>query len=119
MLVRTVLDGDGEFSIVGEAANGDDGVRLAELHSPDVIVLDLAMPVRDGVETLVRIREQVPACKVLLLSGLTAEELAEEDLGADGYLDKVDFVRSLPRTLKQVCGGDRAVSSFRARAGLQ
>src|SRR5438477_5202346 len=78
MLVRTILETDDEFTVVGEAANGDDAVRLAGLHAPDVVVLDLAMPVSDGVEALVRLRQEGPGRKVLLLSGLGPDEVAGE-----------------------------------------
>src|SRR5437899_2174193 len=109
MLVRTILESDEEFTVVGEATNGDEAVRLAGLHAPDVVVLDLAMPVSDGVEALVRLRQEGPGRKVLLLSGLGPDEMGDETAEADGYLEKMHLVRSLPGTIKQLCTDEREV----------
>ncbi len=78
------------MSVVGEAADGNAAIAQAELLQPDVILLDLAMPHRTGLEALPEINLVAPAAKVLILSGFAAS-IVEDDLlgnGVAGYLQK-------------------------------
>src|SRR5450755_949582 len=70
--VRTLLE-RAEFQVVGEASNGLEAVRLAEKHQPDIAVLDLAMPVMNGITAAGQIREVSPRTKTVLLSMHTEE----------------------------------------------
>lgn len=89
-LVRLGLERDGRFEVVAEAINGVDAIELAEVHQPDVVVLDVAMPVMDGLEALPLIRTVAPACRIAMLSGFTARSMASDatERGADAYLEK-------------------------------
>lgn len=89
-LLRVRLESDGRFEVVGEAENGAEAIRLADETKPDAIVLDLAMPVMDGLQALPELRRSVPNAKIVILSGFNATEVAEEalTLGADAYLEK-------------------------------
>jgi len=90
MLLRLTLQKDGRFEIVGEARDGREAVELAESEQPDAIVLDLAMPVMDGLQALPDIRRMLPRCRIVVLSGFNASQMADEALalGADAYLEK-------------------------------
>lgn len=89
-LLRRRLEADGRFVVVGEASNGQQAVALAEERHPDVVVLDLAMPVMDGLEAIKLIRERVPGTKSVVLTAYDASALAEpaHQLGAYSYLEK-------------------------------
>jgi DNA-binding NarL/FixJ family response regulator len=89
-LVRAALERSGRFLVVGEGADGEEGVALAvELH-PDLVVMDLSMPHMDGLEALARLRDRCPGLPVVILSGLSADDAAASALrlGAAGYLEK-------------------------------
>lgn len=78
-IIRLMLERDGRFEVVGEADSGDETVELAAEHGPDVIVLDLDMPV-SGQEVLPRLREAHPDVRIVVLTGLDPAEFG----GADG-----------------------------------
>lgn len=88
-LVRFALEADGRFEVVGDATDGAEAIALLERETPDVIVLDMAMPNMDGLEVLVEMKNRGLRVKVLALSGFNGgvEEQARR-LGADGYLRK-------------------------------
>jgi signal transduction histidine kinase len=89
-LLRIVLELDGRFEVVGEAADGHEAVQAADDLRPDVAVVDLAMPVMDGLEAIPLIRDCSPDTKVVVLSAFSARQMREQALaaGAHGYLEK-------------------------------
>src|SRR3954470_5392244 len=104
MLLTMTLEMDGDIKVVGEAGDGREGVDMATRLQPDVVLIDLAMPVMDGLEALPLIRRACPQTRVVVLSGFEASAMAERVLvaGADGYLQKglpaseiLDHVRRL------------------------
>jgi DNA-binding NarL/FixJ family response regulator len=96
-LLRVLLLQDGRFEIVGEASNGQEAIELARRLQPDVVVLDLAMPIMDGLTALPGLREAAPQTRTVVLSGLPVEEMgtAASDAGAVGYLEKGRDIPSL------------------------
>lgn len=76
-----------DVQVVGEAADGDEAVRLARELNPDVILLDLIMPNKDGITALQEIREDNAAAKVLILTSFVEEEKVKAvlDAGANGF----------------------------------
>ncbi len=90
LLVRYVLQLDDAFEVVGEAADGAEGVEVATREQPDLVLLDLSMPDMDGLEALPLIQQAVPHVTVVVLSGFSAHSMARRamDLGAAGYLEK-------------------------------
>lgn len=89
-LLTLALHRDGRFTVVGEAADGHRAVDLATELQPDLIVLDLAMPLMDGLQALPLIRRRCPDARILVLTGFEHRALAESALddGADGFLEK-------------------------------
>jgi DNA-binding NarL/FixJ family response regulator len=96
-LLRILMEKDGRFEIVGEASDGEEAIALARRHEPDVVVLDLAMPVMDGLTALPALREAAPGVRVVILSGFPAHQMgpAAKDAGAVGYLEKGRSVSTL------------------------
>src|SRR4051812_43836917 len=78
VLVRTHLELDGRFAVVGEAADGRAAVQLARDLRPDAVVLDLAMPVMDGLHALPLIRDAAPPTKIVVLSGFDEGHMVDE-----------------------------------------
>lgn len=89
-MVKLALERSGRFVIVAEAENGDEAIQMAEQHQPDLVLLDVSMPVRDGLEALPGIRSVSPETKVVMLSGFEAGRLAGTaiEAGASAYLEK-------------------------------
>ena len=90
LLLSLALELAGGFEVVGEAANGEEAIAQAAAHRPDVVLLDLAMPVVDGLQALPEIRTRAPDALVVVLSGFGADAMGEEAvrLGAATYVQK-------------------------------
>jgi DNA-binding NarL/FixJ family response regulator len=89
-MLRLNLEGSGRFKVLGEGANGLEGVELARLHRPDLVLLDIAMPVKDGLDALPEIRTASPDSRVVILSSFGEERFGERamQLGATAYVEK-------------------------------
>lgn len=103
--LRRSLAGQG-YDIVGEAGDGQAAVELAETRRPDVILMDVTMPVLDGIEATKRVIERVPGAVVVMLTMHADPQLAQESLaaGAMGYLVKdcttEDIVNAIDSALR-------------------
>lgn len=88
--LNTLLSVQPDFQIIGEAGNGEEAVKLALLHRPDIILMDLRMPVLDGVSSTRRIMGSLPDIKVIVLTTFDEDKDIFEALraGAIGYLLK-------------------------------
>ena len=88
--LRLLLDGEGDIRVVGEAADGVEGVRLAHSLQPHVVLMDLRMPHLDGVEATRQLRAELPEVRVLVLTTYGDDVLMQAALraGAVGYLLK-------------------------------
>jgi len=89
-LVGANLTGDGRFIVVGRATTGDDAVMLCEEHEPDIVLMDIGMPGRDGIAATSEIHARDPGRHVVIYTG--SDEYGDvaraEDAGAVGYLHK-------------------------------
>lgn len=92
------------WQVVGTAAQGREAVEEARERQPDLVLLDIAMPVMDGMEALPLIRQVAPEATVVMLSGFPFETAGRGalDAGAHGYLEKTDLVRSLIPRLEEI-----------------
>ncbi|MGB4782783.1 response regulator [Candidatus Methylomirabilis sp.] len=106
--LRMLLAQEPAISVVGEAADGLQAIRLAEALQPDILLLDIRMPGLGGIEALPQIREKSPGTKVLILSGFSEGELMAKalQLGAKGYLSKLLTHRDLIRAIRATYAGE-------------
>ncbi|HYX41025.1 MAG TPA: response regulator transcription factor [Pyrinomonadaceae bacterium] len=88
--LRTLLSVQPDFVVIGEAGNGAEAIRLARLLQPAVVLMDLQMPVLDGVAATRRLRAEQPDCRVIVLTTFDDDEKVFDGLraGAVGYLLK-------------------------------
>jgi DNA-binding NarL/FixJ family response regulator len=88
--LHTLLSVQNDFIVVGEAANGEEAIRMAKKHQPDVILMDLRMPILDGVSAVQNLRLDEVKSKVIILTTFDDDEYVFEGLqaGAVGYLLK-------------------------------
>ena len=95
-------------TIVGEAANGEEALRLAHTLHPDVILMDLLMPVVDGVAATRRLHTELPACQVIALTTFDDDEYVFEALraGAIGYLLKDVSAQRLVEAIQAAARGE-------------
>ncbi|HLY94276.1 MAG TPA: response regulator transcription factor [Gaiellaceae bacterium] len=100
-VVEALLDADGGFVVVGRAANGREAVELAAKLDVDAVVMDIEMPVLDGVEATRRLREQSPELPVVAISGHDYEERVLEirAAGANDYVRKARLEDELAEAL--------------------
>ena len=89
-LLAVVVESSPALCVAGEAGDGDEAVAEARRHQPDVILLDLAMPRRSGLEALPELRSVAPDARIIVLSGFAAATVADQilELGAAAYLEK-------------------------------
>lgn len=89
-LIKLTLERSGRFEVVGQAGNGREGIDVTAEAQPDLVLLDISMPVMDGLEALPIIRRTVPAATVVMLSGFSQARLGAEAAagGAAAYLEK-------------------------------
>ena len=82
-------EGD-DFHIAGTASNGQEAVELCSLHSPDIALLDIRMPIMGGIEAGEIIKKRFPRCKIVLLTTFDEDDMIERalEIGADGFLLK-------------------------------
>lgn len=100
-LLRIILEQDGRFEVVGEAADGEEAVRVTGEELPDAIVLDLAMPVMDGLQAIPALLACSPETTIVVLSGFARGQLDREalKLGASGYVEKGEAFSKIIATL--------------------
>ena len=122
--LKQVLERTGEFEVVGQAADGEEAVRVAAEVLPDVVVMDVMMPGKDGVEACREIMERSPQTRVVMLTASTEEDAVVEALaaGATGYLQKESGLDRLLSTMRDVVLGELRIppeSVSRVLAGIR
>jgi DNA-binding NarL/FixJ family response regulator len=103
-LLVLLLEMEDDFVVVGEAGNGAEGIEEAARLQPDLILLDLAMPVMDGLAALPRLRSAAPDTKVVVFSGFdsVAVEREARSAGAHGYIEKGVAVLEVVERLRRI-----------------
>ena len=96
-LLRYTLQEDPGIAVVGEAADGMAAIEVAERVQPDVVLLDLTMPILDGMDAIPSLLERAPATRVVALSGWDADRMERGalDQGAIAYVQKSDDVEAI------------------------
>ncbi len=112
-MVKLALERSGKFEVVAEAENGQEAIDMARAHNPDLVLLDISMPVLDGLEALPQVLDACDKCKVVMLSGFEASRLGATalELGASGYLEKgvppVKLINELEKVMAGHSNGTR------------
>ena len=116
-LLRDALENTGEFLVVAQAADGAEALRIVEEAAPDVIVMDVIMPVMDGIEACREIMELLPHTKVLMLTASNEKDAIVRSIaaGATGYLQKYSGKEQLLTTLREVAEGEFRIPGKAAR----
>lgn len=106
-VIASLLEEDERFAVAGRANDGREAVELAERVSADAVVIDIEMPVLDGVEATRLLRAASPDLPIVAVSGLDYEERVLEirQAGADDYVRKARIDEELPRVLAALLAG--------------
>jgi two-component system, NarL family, response regulator LiaR len=110
--LRMFLSLDAELNIVGEAANGEEGVALARQLKPDVVLMDLLMPGMDGIAATAVLRRELPKTEVIALTSVLEDRLVVDAIraGAIGYLLKDTNADELCQAIKAAAAGQVQLS---------
>jgi DNA-binding NarL/FixJ family response regulator len=106
--LRTLLSLHSDFEVVAEAANGEEAIRLAAIHQPAVVLMDLQMPVLNGVAATRRLQQEQPNCRVIVLTTFDDDEMVFDGLraGALGYLLKDAPSEKLAEAIRLAARGE-------------
>jgi len=110
--LRSLLEKQSDFDVVGEADNGRKAVQMAQEKKPDVVVMDVSMPDLNGIEATTQITESLPETRVIALSMHSDKRFVMGMLraGASGYLLKDCASQELANAIHQVAGGKKYLS---------
>jgi NarL family two-component system response regulator LiaR len=112
-IVRATLGATTDIKLVAQGANGQEGLALCEQHQPDIVLMDVVMPVMDGIEATRILHERFLNMKVLVLSSFQDHESVYAMLrnGAVGYLVKSSLAQDLAETIRSTVHGKMVFSS--------
>ena len=116
--LKQILAETDDLIVAGEAETGFQAIKMARLDSFDVVLLDISLPDRNGIEVLSQIKKTQPKLSVLMLSMHTEHEFAVRALkaGASGYLNKQSAPAQLVTAIRQVSAGRKYISAALAEA---
>jgi two-component system NarL family response regulator len=108
-LINTVVD----MEVIAEGTNGQQAIDLYREHKPDIMLIDLRMPVLSGVEAIAAIRREFPGARIIVLTTYDGDEDIYRSLqaGAQGYLLKDVFFEDLEEAIRKVHAGSRRIPS--------
>ncbi|AMO92331.1 DNA-binding response regulator [Corynebacterium striatum] len=110
--IRLILEGAGDIEVVGEASNGRDGVQLITQQRPDIVLMDIRMPVMDGIEAVAQLKTAVPDIPVVMLTAFDTDEFIVDSLhaGAMGFLLKATGPEALVASVRAAAQGQQLLS---------
>jgi DNA-binding NarL/FixJ family response regulator len=119
--LRKILDAEPEITVVGEAADGEDAIAEARRQRPDVVLMDIRMPVLDGIEATRRIVHAQPATRVMILTTFGLDEYVYEALraGASGFMLKDAPPEEIAAAVRIVAAGEALLAPAVTRAVIE
>jgi DNA-binding NarL/FixJ family response regulator len=119
--LRKILDAEPELAVVGEAGDGEDAVSAARRLRPDVVLMDIRMPVLDGIEATRRIVRERPAARVLILTTFGLDTYVYDALraGASGFMLKDAPPEEIAAAVRIVASGDALLAPAVTRAVIE
>ena len=111
--LRALISGEPDMEVVGEAADGREAIEMARKLAPDVVVMDMKMPVMSGIDATRNLVKEMPGMRVLVLSMYSSDHLSESVLeaGASGYVLKGCDFEELAAAIRCVCQDSRPLSA--------
>jgi len=121
MGIQALIGTEPGIELIAEATNGEEVIRLARTLQPDIILLDLVMPLMDGIEAIRRILDDQPGARILVLTSFATDDKLFPAIkaGALGYLLKDSKPEELTRAIRQVYDGESSLHPAIARRVLQ
>lgn len=106
--LRVLLQFEEGFKVVAEAKDGQEAVDLAKKHRPNVVVMDIGMPILDGVEATRKIREALPDTNVLIVSAQNYDAYIQQSMaaGALGFISKHTCLTNVPLAVREIANGN-------------
>jgi two-component system invasion response regulator UvrY len=116
--IKQILTEERDITVVGEAANSDEIIKQMYDNNWDVLILDITMPGKNGLDAMIEIKQRKPNLKILILTMYPEKEIAIRALktGASGYLNKDSVPCELIKAVRRVYGGGRYISSSLAES---
>jgi len=110
--LRSLMELETDIQVVGEAENGRLAVELARTLRPEIIVMDIAMPMLNGLEATRQILHEMPNIKILILSGYSNDDYIDKviDAGACGYLVKQSSPNAMIKAIREIRKGNKIYS---------
>ncbi|GAA4617641.1 response regulator transcription factor [Actinoallomurus liliacearum] len=118
--LATLLSLEDDIEVIGEAADGDEALAVAARTRPDVALLDIEMPGRNGIDTAAALRKALPDCRVIILTtfGRPGYLRSAMEAGASAFLVKDSPARELAAAIRRVLAGERVIDPALAAAAL-
>jgi two-component system, NarL family, response regulator LiaR len=109
--VRSLLEQDSQFEIAGEALDGAKAIEEAQRLKPDVVILNVSMPVRNGIEAAREIKSSVPESAIVILSTHVDERLIDlaKEIGVRAFVSKQSAAKNLAKAIEAAIAGDAFV----------
>lgn len=119
--LRAMLESEPDFDVVGEASNGDEAVSQVRALQPDVILMDLLMPHKDGLQAILEIKQEYPDARILVLTSFIDDEkiIKAVKAGALGYLPKDTSPANLFSAIQTVFEGGASLDPIVALKLMQ
>ncbi|HAX47382.1 MAG TPA: response regulator transcription factor [Ignavibacteria bacterium] len=116
--IKQILSDENDMQVLGEASNNEELISQLGDQPWDLIILDITMPGKSGLDSIIEIKQKKPDTKILILSMHPEEEIAISAIksGADGYLNKESVPGELLRAVRKVASGGKYISSTLAES---